>query len=349
MSGKRYALIIASYEYSDSKLRRLIAPPQDAEALARVLQDPRIGNFEVQALLNRPSHEVRQAVEAFFADRKRDDLLLLYFSGHGIKKWGRLYFAALDTDYRIPRSTAIPASLVNEVMGDSLARRQVLLLDCCYSGAFGRVKGDEIAGVEEQVGGRGRVVLTSSNALQYSFEGDAVVGEGTLSVFTRVLVRGLETGEADLDTDGHISFDELAEYVYEGVTAEVGQQRPQRFVTAGEGKIITARNPHWVVKPAQLPPDLQRAIESPFAGLRRGAVSELERLLHGSDKGLSLAARQALKRLADDDSRSVSAAAAQALGTASLSVQTPGEAPPPRAPQVTPSRPQRLRRRHTRR
>jgi len=34
MSGK-YALIIASYEYEDAGLRRLVAPPQDAGSLAR--------------------------------------------------------------------------------------------------------------------------------------------------------------------------------------------------------------------------------------------------------------------------------------------------------------------------
>ena len=54
-SEKRLALIIASYEYQDPDLQQLVAPAQDAEALARVLQDPDIGGFEVQTLLNEPA------------------------------------------------------------------------------------------------------------------------------------------------------------------------------------------------------------------------------------------------------------------------------------------------------
>ncbi|MBF8285684.1 MAG: hypothetical protein HW378_4599, partial [Anaerolineales bacterium] len=56
MAEKRYALIIASWDYTaDVGLRKLIAPPQDAESLARVLQNPAIGGFEVRTLLNEPS------------------------------------------------------------------------------------------------------------------------------------------------------------------------------------------------------------------------------------------------------------------------------------------------------
>jgi hypothetical protein len=36
-------------------------------------------------LSNEPSHRLNQEIETFVDNRKRDDLLLLYFSGHGIK------------------------------------------------------------------------------------------------------------------------------------------------------------------------------------------------------------------------------------------------------------------------
>lgn len=76
--------------------------------------------------------------------------------------------------------------------------------------------------------GKGRVVLTASDSTQYSFEGNHVVGEGTRSVFTRSLVRGLTTGEADLDSDGDISIDELYSYVHDRVVEEMPQQRPKK-------------------------------------------------------------------------------------------------------------------------
>ncbi|MCK4315122.1 MAG: SUMF1/EgtB/PvdO family nonheme iron enzyme [Anaerolineae bacterium] len=333
MTEKRHALIIASYQYQDPDLRQLVAPAQDAEALARVLQDPAIGGFQVQTLQNECSYKVNQAIEAFFADRKTDDLLLLYYSGHGIKdEDGRLYFATTDTRRKMLRTTAIPTTLVNDVMRYSRSRRQVLLLDCCYSGAFAKgmiAKAGAGIGTKEHFKGRGRVVLTASDAIQYAFEEDKVIGEGSHSVFTRHLIQGLKTGEADMDDNGWVSLDELYDYVYDRVTGEAPQQTPGKWVFDLQGEIRIARNPHWVVKPAELPPELQRAIESPFAGLREGAVGELERLLHSSDESLSLAARQSLVHLTDDDSHRVSTTAGRALRTV---ITPPADKPPSALP-----------------
>jgi len=251
----RLALIISYSEYQDPGLQQLVAPSQDAADLARVLADGTIGDFEVQTFINRPSYEVHREIESFFAGRKRDDLLLLYFSGHGIKdEDGRLYLATTDTRRKLLRSTAVPTTFINEVMTASRSRRQVLILDCCYSGAFARgmvAKGSESVDIRSRFGGRGQVVLTSSNALQYAFEGDEIIGEGIRSVFTHYLVRGLETGEADLNGDGWISLDELYDYVYERVIAETPQQTPGKWTFDLQGEIVIARNPLGKPEPAQ--------------------------------------------------------------------------------------------------
>src|SRR5262250_949007 len=99
MSESKSALIVANYRYEHPDLRQLVAPAQDAESLARVLADPLIGGFEVHTLLNQPSQKVSLEIESFCDNRKRDDLLLLYFSGHGIRDFddGQLYFATVDT------------------------------------------------------------------------------------------------------------------------------------------------------------------------------------------------------------------------------------------------------------
>src|SRR5687767_7656163 len=47
LTGTRSALIIASREYQDPGLGQLRSPAHDAEALARVLGNPRIGGFDV--------------------------------------------------------------------------------------------------------------------------------------------------------------------------------------------------------------------------------------------------------------------------------------------------------------
>jgi uncharacterized protein with WD repeat len=315
--SKRSALIIASYEYEDSSLRKLIAPSHDAEMLSGVLSDPEIGGFDVHTLLSAPSYRVNQEIEAFFADRRSDELLLLYFSGHGIKdEDGRLYFATADTSRRMLRSTAVPATLVNDVMRHSRSRRQVLLLDCCYSGAFARgmvAKADKVIGTREHLAGRGRAVMTASDSMQYAFEGDEVSGQGTYSIFTRSLVQGLKSGEADLNQDGDISFDELYEYVYDLVTGEMPQQEPEKWDLGVQGGLVIARNPNPVAKAAAIPGELEESIIDPRSWVREGAVRELARLLGGRHPGLAKAAREALQNLVEDDSRRVSEAAIQSL------------------------------------
>src|SRR3954463_3590627 len=114
MAG-RFALIIASADYEDPGLRRLAAPTRDAEQLAAVLGDPAVGDFDVEIVVNRTSPEVQRRIEMFFTDRRRDDLLVLYFPGHGLKdRAGRLFLAMTNTERRLLQATSVPAGFVQE-------------------------------------------------------------------------------------------------------------------------------------------------------------------------------------------------------------------------------------------
>ncbi|MEW2034161.1 caspase family protein [Streptomyces roseifaciens] len=133
----RYALIIANDSYQDQGLRQLMSPAQDAEALAGVLSDPRIGGFDVQIVRNEPSHAISMRLDDFFADRRPGDTLVVHFSCHGLKsESGELYFAASNTLPRRLASTAVPADFVRRCMSCTRARSIALFLDCCYGGAF---------------------------------------------------------------------------------------------------------------------------------------------------------------------------------------------------------------------
>jgi Caspase domain len=257
VEGGRFALIIASSEFEDATLRRLTAPPQDAEGLRQVLADPTIGGFEVTTYMNAPSSALSEAIEVFFDGRRRDDLLLLYYSGHGIKDMeGRLHFAARNTRNDRLRSTAIPASFIHDVMLNSRSRSQVLVLDCCHSGAFTRgmvAKAGDRVGIGERFQGRGRVILAASDAMQYAFEGTEVSGGAVSSMFTRSLVGGLRTGAADLNHDGYVSLDELYDFVHEDVVRLTPQQRPAMWAFDVHGDLWIARSPEVVPAPADRP------------------------------------------------------------------------------------------------
>jgi hypothetical protein len=320
MGTTRDALIIANNEYADDGLRRLRAPTHDAETLGEVLRSPDIGGFDVRTLLNAPAHEATLAVEEFFADRAPDDLLLLHVSCHGLKdEGGDLYFAASNTLMTRLGATAIPANFVNRCMGRSRSRRIVLLLDCCYAGAFERGMvaraGSSAVAIEEQLGGRGRAVITASSAMEYAFEGGDLqdVSDASPSVFTSALVEGLRTGDADRDQDGAVALDELYEYVYEKVRTETPNQTPGKWVFGVQGDLVIARRARPVTSPAPLAAELQDAVDSPFASVRLAVLPELRRLAAGRHEGRALAARMTLERMTQDDSRMVSEAATAAL------------------------------------
>lgn len=327
MDGTRRALIVASDSYADPGLRQLRAPASDARALATVLGDPEIGDFEVRTLLNKPAHGVTLAIEELFADCTLGDLLVVYFSCHGIKdEDGELYFATSNTALGRLASTAVPAEFVSRRMNRARSRRVVLLLDCCYAGAFERglvARAGTDIGIEHQLGGRGRAVITASSAMEYAFEAGELTStqEVPPSVFTSALVEGLETGDADRDLDGRIGLDELYSYVYDKVRAATPNQTPGKWVLGMEGELYIARRRHPVTTPAPLTAELQAAVENPLPGIRTAAVAELVRVLQGNHAGRVLAARQALEQLTRDDSRMVAGAATAALGNLATASQ----------------------------
>jgi hypothetical protein len=294
VTGQRKALIVAGDHYTDPGLKRLLAPASDARALAGVLHDPGIGGFDAHTLLNEPAHEVNLALEEFFADRHPDDLLLVHFSCHGVKdEDGELYFAMANTQLRRLQATAVAAEFVNRLMNRSRSRRVVLLLDCCYAGAFEHgltPRAGNDMGIGSQfgsrvitAGGRGRAVITASSAMEYAFEGDelADASEPAPSVFTSALVHGLETGDADLDQDGLVTLDELYDYIYDKVRTATPNQTPGKWTFGMQGELVIARRARPVTAPPPLPAELQEAAESPLATVRAAAVQELSRVLGG--------------------------------------------------------------------
>lgn len=241
----KVALLIGVSQYG-AGFNQLPAATKDVEAMQHVLRHPDIGNFDqVLSLIDPDPQEMGIAIENLFGGRKRDDLILLYFSGHGIKdENGNLYLATRETRKNerggLIRSTAIASRFVQEVMRDSRVRRQVIVLDCCFSGAFGEgliAKDDGSVDVRRQLGGEGRVVLTSSTSTQYSFAQQG----SDLSIYTRYLVEGMETGAADLDEDNVISVDELHEYANLKVQKASPAMKPEIYTVKEGYKIIIAK------------------------------------------------------------------------------------------------------------
>ena len=348
LPGRRKALIVANSFYEDPGLSTLRSPGADARELAAVLRDARVAGFEVEQVVDQPEATVRRRIAEFFADRDRDDLLLLHISCHGLKDMrGRLFLAARDTELRSLSATAVPTSFVADQMNETASRQVVLILDCCYSGAFATgavMRGDSQVHISEPFssGSGGRMVLTASTATEYSFEGERLTGAtATPSVFTAALVEGLRTGEADLDSDGDITIDELYSYILRRVRETRSDQVPMKWAFGVSDALVIARSGRVPMLPRHVLDDLA----SDRIHLRIAAAEALQVLLTGNHAGLREAARDRLIRLSrEDDSARVQEAARQALSQAAqppLPPVQPRVVPPP-PPRVVPPPPPRV-------
>ncbi len=245
----KVALLIGVSEYG-AGLNPLPGAVKDVEAIREVLLHSDIGGFasgDVKLLKNPQRQEMEEAIESLFLGRQKDDLVLLYFSGHGIKDdTNRLYLTTRTTRKtergELIRSTAVAASFVHDSMGRSRSKRQVVVLDSCFSGAFAEgllARDDGSVDIRTELGGEGRAVLTSSTSTQYSFEEK---GED-LSIYTRFLLEGIRTGAADLDDDGVISIDELHEYASRKVQEFQPAMKPELYAIREGFKIRLTKVP----------------------------------------------------------------------------------------------------------
>ncbi|WP_067477175.1 caspase, EACC1-associated type [Nocardia amamiensis] len=332
--GARAALLVATSTYSDPGLNALRAPAQDVAALRKVLADPEIGGFTVTDVLDQPEYAIRRTIDKFLSGRRVEDVVVVYLSCHGVlDRRGNLYFAATDTDKQQLSSTALESSWLLNRLDECRARSQVVILDCCFSGAFDRTKTGGDIDLERRLVGnsRGRAVLTASRAEEYSYEGvplsDDTPDAETGSAFTTGLIKGMADGSADRDGDGYISVEEAHAYAADYVRARGGHQSPQLWLYGAEGSIILARNPRDSTQLGwQFPAALRDGLASPYPTIRAAAVRTLGDFLTDPDAWPE--AETVLKSIAAHDVPEVAKVARAVLRTREERLVTDRTVPP---------------------
>lgn len=239
---KKIALLIGVREYGEG-IPSLSAPENDVTAIKRVLENPHMGGFDqVEQLIDPNPTAMQTAVQQIFTNCGKDDLVLLFFSGHGITDDNnKLYFATKGTSKNYYKATSVPANFIQDVSRDSYAKRQVIILDCCYSGAFAEGWQSKSVGLDlkQELGAVGRVVLTSSSATQTSFQQE---GE-ELSLYTKYFVEGIETGAADQESNGKIYAHELHDYATNKIQEQKPKQQPGIIIDREGFNILLSQAP----------------------------------------------------------------------------------------------------------
>ena len=241
MTGNRHAVLIASSSFPEEPaLQPLTLPEKDVDGMHAVLSAPDLGGFtDTIVIKNRPHHEALREVNRVLKRADPDDFVLIYYSGHGkLDGAGRLYLATADTELSVLESTSIPVHSIRALIDVGQSSRTALILDCCYSGAIDHAfRG----GVDDQLnlmsGGRGTFIMTASTGIQTAQEKEG----DEFGLFTKHVINGIRSGEADRDGDGYITMSELYSYVHENVLRE-GAQEPMRWNINVRGELIVAKS-----------------------------------------------------------------------------------------------------------
>ncbi len=318
---RRFALIIANGRYEDSNLPPLSTPTGDVRALAGILDDPELGGFtEVGILVDEGLRSVRKAVSQLFKHRAKDDLALLYFSGHGLRdERGRLCLAVRDTEVDDLHATALQASFITEAMDLSYCEWEVLVLDCCNSGAVVAGSKDGLHAMEAGLAFRGnemgRAILTATDTVHYAWEGSRFKGRPAQSLFTSYLVEGIRTGAAMPHGGGNgIGLEDAFDYAREQVLRHATGQNPQKWFFRLPGEVIltgprpatggsasgrdvaalagaTRETEHWISR-------LEARLGEP--GHAPGAVVELRRMQEAGSAAIAIRIAGILARHFED-------------------------------------------------
>lgn len=145
------------------------------------------------------AENILSAMNSLYSNATTDDIIVLFFSGHGVKG----SFVAYDGRLSYMR--------IIEAMAKSKARNKIIFADACFSG---KMRGTTSSSTDDEPGIRNANVMLflSSRNNETSIE-KKIMNNG---LFTTYLERGLR-GRADVNRDRTITAHELYEYVHKKV------------------------------------------------------------------------------------------------------------------------------------
>ncbi len=241
---KSWALLVGANYYQDKQITPLNYCAADADALTKLLLSKSFFGYSDQRLkcLTSIDREHDQAtrlaiienLDALTRLTEEDDLLLFYFSGHGMFAGEEAYLLPSDARPGLVTDSAISLSRIKQILHKAKAKRKVVILDACHMGVYLGTKAvsDEqtpkkflsnIKGIFEDIEG---IAILASSAQEEFAEEDPLKAHG---VFTYYLLEALTKREVDQNHDSYISLTEVLEYVVQKVRQEYPQRPTLRF------------------------------------------------------------------------------------------------------------------------
>lgn len=210
---KIWAVVIGAARYSTMPTLRYT--DDDAYQIFAFLKSPEGGALpddQIKLLIDEDAtrSNILYAMRSLYAKADENDVILFYFSGHGIEG------AFLPIDYDSGKNQLFHTE-VRDILLSSRAKHKIVLADACHAGGLLALKdGVDTELVKfykafEDTRG-GMALLLSSKSEEYSLE-DSGLRSG---VFSHFVVQGLK-GAADTNGNKIVSIQELYNFVYKQV------------------------------------------------------------------------------------------------------------------------------------
>ncbi len=221
---KIWAVIIGIADYT--RMHKLDFTDDDAQRVYEFLRSPNGGNLDesqIEMLVDKDAtrEKVINTVQKVYGKADENDVILFYFSGHGVKG----AFLPIDSD---GFNNRIEHFDLKQYINLSPAKHKLIIADACHAGTFSYKGGSSLAGFlkkyysEFEVTTGGTALLMSSKGEEYSFEDNRLKS----GIFSYFLIEGLK-GNADEDDNGIVTVSEVFDYVREEVAAFTrGAQSP---------------------------------------------------------------------------------------------------------------------------
>ena len=248
----RFAVVVGISKY---KLRgkwgltNLRYAARDAAALANYLRTPKGGRFDHVSLLTdeqATTRNIKIALREKLRGVQPDDLVLVYWSGHGgpdPHETDKLYLITHDTDPEHLPSTSYSMAEFKTDMASLRAKRVLVLADTCHSAGISDpkigirgpkdnkivegIKGVYVASDAATKAGPLKMIFTSCEAGEVSIESSKLGGGH--GVFTWFLLKGLQGGadqpKVGGNADGKVTLGEVIEYTRDQVKRYTGNQQ----------------------------------------------------------------------------------------------------------------------------
>jgi uncharacterized caspase-like protein len=233
--AERWAVVVGIGDYRSTDIPDLRFAGADAQSVYDFLKSPSAGFQDDHIVFLKDgaatAQAIREALFVFLQKANYNDLVFIYFAGHGAPDPTRpdnLYLLPYDADVKQLAATGFPMWDVKTALRRQIkAERVIVVADACHSGG---TKDGETNPINGSFGDlftpSRRVILTAADDNELSYE-DAKWGGGH-GVFTYNFIEGLK-GAADSDKNGIVTFQEASDYVAARVKTDTnGRQNPQR-------------------------------------------------------------------------------------------------------------------------